>query len=125
MASLPCGSACPGRLVLPMGDDMHTHLRQGKLMEAVTPLIRRGGCNRVVVMPNTIPPIVTCGQALAYREKLLQQDSKVDYLMTLYLSPEVDCKDILENAKKSHVVGVKLYPRGVTTNSDSGVEVSY
>ncbi|KAL8450755.1 hypothetical protein Emed_002393 [Eimeria media] len=50
------------------------------------------------------------------------QDPKVDYLMTLYLSPAVDPKDLAENAKKSHVYGVKLYPRGVTTNSDEGVE---
>lgn len=32
-----------GRLVLPMGDDMHTHLRQGELMDAVVPHLRKGG----------------------------------------------------------------------------------
>lgn len=111
-----------GSLVLPMGDDMHTHLRQGELMDAVVPLLRKGGCNRVLVMPNTVPPIVTCSQALEYRNELLKRDPKVDYLMTLYLCPDVDPQDLANNAKASHVVGVKLYPRGVTTNSQHGVE---
>ncbi|CDI82766.1 dihydroorotase protein, putative [Eimeria acervulina] len=113
-----------GRLVLPMGDDMHTHLRQGELMDAVVPHLRKGGCNRVLVMPNTVPPIVTCSQALEYRNELLKRDPKVNYLMTLYLCPDVDPHDLAKNAKASHVVGVKLYPRGVTTNSEAGVEVS-
>ncbi|KAL8273642.1 hypothetical protein Esti_002464 [Eimeria stiedai] len=111
-----------GRLVLPMADDMHTHLRQGRLMDLVASQIRRGGCDRVLVMPNTVPPIVTCSQALTYRNELLKIEPRVDYLMTLYLSPAVDPKDLAENAKKSHVQGVKLYPRGVTTNSGEGVE---
>ncbi|CDI86197.1 dihydroorotase protein, putative [Eimeria praecox] len=110
------------RVVLPMGDDMHTHLRQGELMDAVVPLLRKGGCNRALVMPNTVPPIVTCSQALEYRNELLLRDPTADYLMTLYLCPEVDPHDLAINAKASHVVGVKLYPRGVTTNSEAGVE---
>lgn len=32
-----------GRLVMPMADDMHTHLRQGKLMDLVIGRIHRGG----------------------------------------------------------------------------------
>ncbi|KAL8425328.1 hypothetical protein Efla_001710 [Eimeria flavescens] len=116
--------ACPssGCVVLPMADDMHTHLRQGGLMDIVASQIRRGGCDRVLVMPNTVPPIVKCSQALEYRNELLKRDPGVDYLMTLYLSPAVDPDDLAANAEKSHVRGVKLYPRGVTTNSDDGVE---
>ncbi|CDJ63889.1 dihydroorotase protein, putative [Eimeria necatrix] len=111
-----------GRLVMPMADDMHTHLRQVELMDMVTLQIRKGGCNRVLVMPNTVPPIVTCSQALEYRNELLKRDPNVNYLMTLYLCREIDAEDIAKRAKESHVVGVKLYPRGVTTNSEAGVE---
>lgn len=32
-----------GRLVMPMADDMHTHLRQVELMDMVTLQIRKGG----------------------------------------------------------------------------------
>ena len=38
------------RLVLPASADMHVHLRQAKLMELVTPQIRRGGVDTVFVM---------------------------------------------------------------------------
>ncbi|CDJ50713.1 dihydroorotase protein, putative [Eimeria brunetti] len=121
-ATLVAMSSNSMRLVLPMGDDMHTHLRQGELMDAVVPHLRKGGCNRALVMPNTVPPIVTCSQALEYRNELLKRDPNVNYMMTLYLCPDVDPDDLAKNAKSSHVFGVKLYPRGVTTNSEAGVE---
>lgn len=34
------------------------------------------------------------------------QDPRVDYLMTLYLTPELDPNDLAKNAKEAHVVGV-------------------
>lgn len=64
----------------------------------------------------------------------------VTYLMTLYLSPELT-PDEIKKAKKAGIhgmiskcvyglsivitnglLGVKSYPRGVTTNSDGGIE---
>ena len=41
--------------------------------------------------------------------------------MTLYLCPELTEEEI-RKAHKAGVVGVKSYPRGVTTNSDGGIE---
>lgn len=41
--------------------------------------------------------------------------------MTLYLSPDLT-PDEIRKAKKAGIVGVKSYPRGVTTNSDGGIE---
>ena len=38
------------RLELPPTADMHVHLRQGKLMELVTPQISLGGTDTVLVM---------------------------------------------------------------------------
>ncbi|KAK2196292.1 bifunctional Dihydroorotase homodimeric type/Metal-dependent hydrolase/Amidohydrolase-related [Babesia duncani] len=80
--------------------------------------------NRVLVMPNLVPPITTCKQALEYHEKLVAIEPKVTFLMTLYLSLDVNAQDLEANAKKSHVKGLKCYPFGVTTNSSSGVDVS-
>lgn len=37
-------------LDLPLSADMHVHLRDGAMMEAVTPLIERGGVDCVFVM---------------------------------------------------------------------------
>ncbi|CBZ49557.1 putative dihydroorotase protein [Neospora caninum Liverpool] len=117
-----CDQAKAKALVMPLISDMHAHLRQGEMAEFVTPMIKPGGCRRVLVMPNTVPPITTCAQAAAYREKLVKLDPGVDYLMTLFLSPEVSVDDLRRNAKACRVVGVKSYPKGVTTNSDQGVE---
>jgi hypothetical protein len=59
--------------------------------------------------------------ALAYQKDLKIIDPKVLFLMTLYLSPSLT-PDEIRRAKKAGVVGVKSYPRGVTTNSEGGIE---
>jgi dihydroorotase len=41
--------------------------------------------------------------------------------MTLYLSPTLTPAEI-HTAHKAGIVGVKSYPRGVTTNSEGGIE---
>ncbi|KAF8819991.1 dihydroorotase [Cardiosporidium cionae] len=106
----------------PLINDMHTHLRQEDLMEAVTPMVMGGGCGRVLVMPNTIPPITSCDAAKEYCKRLEHLEPRVEYMMTLYLSPEISIDDLRNNAASCHVTGVKSYPRGVTTNSEFGVE---
>ncbi|KKZ67018.1 dihydroorotase, homodimeric type [[Emmonsia] crescens] len=105
---------------LPASADLHVHLRDGDMMELVIPTIRQGGVNTVYVMPNLIPPITTVEQALSYKERLQALEPRVTYLMSLYLHPSVTPETIIE-AKKSGIIGVKSYPAGVTTNSDSGV----
>jgi dihydroorotase len=59
--------------------------------------------------------------ALAYKKELEAIDSNVEYLMTLYLSPELT-PDEIRKAAKAGIAGVKSYPRGVTTNSEGGIE---
>ncbi|KAG8960478.1 hypothetical protein FRC03_006485 [Tulasnella sp. 419] len=59
--------------------------------------------------------------ALEYKKSLEAIDPNVEYLMTLYLSPELTPEEI-RKASKAGIVGVKSYPRGVTTNSDGGIE---
>lgn len=71
--------------------------------------------------PNLKPPITTTAQALEYKEQLEKIEPNVEFLMTLYLSPELTSEEI-RKAKQAGIVGVKSYPRGVTTNSDSGIE---
>jgi dihydroorotase len=45
----------------------------------------------------------------------------VEYYMTLYLNPDLTPDDI-RAAKEAGVKGVKSYPKGLTTNSEAGVE---
>ncbi|EGG10163.1 uncharacterized protein MELLADRAFT_33928 [Melampsora larici-populina 98AG31] len=102
--------------------DAHVHLRQtGQLAELVTPHLAQGGISTAYVMPNTIPPITTTKMALAYRAELQALSPNTEFLMSLYLSPQLDVEEV-QRAKSAGIVGVKSYPRGVTTNSSGGVE---
>ncbi|KAL8998207.1 MAG: hypothetical protein Q9169_002692 [Polycauliona sp. 2 TL-2023] len=106
---------------LPPTADFHSHLRQDSMMEFVTPYIEKGGCDTALVMPNLQPPITQVSQAGAYHEALSQIAPKIKFLMTLYLHPTVTPDVIAEAAQSDVVYGVKLYPAGVTTNSQDGV----
>lgn len=75
----------------------------------------------VTFKPNTVPPIKTTEQALQYKEELQALAPEVTFYMTLYLSPELTVDEI-RKASKAGIAGVKSYPRGVTTNSESGIE---
>ncbi|RPD67118.1 Dihydroorotase [Lentinus tigrinus ALCF2SS1-7] len=101
--------------------DFHVHLRQGELAKVVTPHVRQGGFSLAYVMPNLKPPITNTEQALLYRAQLQAIDPAVEYLMTLYLSPELTPEEI-RKAAAAGITGVKSYPRGVTTNSEGGIE---
>ncbi|MDZ7655638.1 MAG: dihydroorotase [Sulfurimicrobium sp.] len=110
-------------LTLTRPDDWHLHLRDGEHLRAVLPdTARRFG--RAIVMPNLRPPVTTTELALAYRQRILDAlpvGSDFQPLMTLYLTDNTAPEEIAR-AKASGVVhGVKLYPAGATTNSDSGV----
>jgi dihydroorotase len=111
------------KLTITRPDDWHLHLRDNEVLRAVLPdTARRFG--RAIVMPNLRPPVTTTAMARAYRERILQalpHDMRFEPLMTLYLTDNTDADEI-GRAKESGVVhGVKLYPAGATTNSDSGV----
>ncbi|KAJ7086619.1 Dihydroorotase [Mycena epipterygia] len=106
---------------VPSPADFHVHLRQGKLATLVTPHVRKGGFSLAYVMPNLKPPITTTAHALQYKAQLEAIDPTVEYLMTLYLSPDLTPEEIVK-AKEAGIAGVKSYPRGVTTNSDGGIE---
>ncbi|KAI0796628.1 dihydroorotase [Abortiporus biennis] len=101
--------------------DFHVHLRQGSFSELVTKHVRQGGFYTAYVMPNLQPPIKNTEEALLYKAQLQAIDPAVEYLMTLYLSPDLT-PDEIKKAKKAGIVGVKSYPRGVTTNSEGGIE---
>ncbi|KAJ7937323.1 hypothetical protein B0H13DRAFT_1945355 [Mycena leptocephala] len=108
-------------IIVPSPADFHVHLRQGQMATLVTPHVRKGGFSLAYVMPNLKPPVTTTAQALAYKAELEAIDPTVEYLMTLYLSPDLTPEEIVK-AKEAGIVGVKSYPRGVTTNSDGGIE---
>ncbi len=111
------------RVTLTRPDDWHLHLRDGAAMASVLPATA-ARFGRAIVMPNLTPPITTTDLALAYRSRILAalpRGVSFEPLMTLYLTDTTSAAEI-GKAKRSGVVhGIKLYPRGATTNSASGV----
>jgi dihydroorotase len=104
-------------------DDWHLHLRDGEALEAVLPDTARQFA-RAIVMPNLRPPVTTTEMAEAYRQRILDAlpaGMRFEPLMTLYLTDNTSAEDIVRAKASGIVHGVKLYPAGATTNSDSGV----
>ena len=110
-------------LELTRPDDWHLHLRDGAALARTVPDTARV-FRRAIVMPNLVPPVTTVEAALAYRARILEaapEGSGFEPLMTLYLTDNTTPEEVRLAASSEHVHGVKLYPAGATTNSDSGV----
>ena len=110
-------------LTLTRPDDWHLHLRDGVALAAVLPDTARQFA-RAIVMPNLKPPVTTTALAGAYRERILAArpaGSDFEPLMTLYLTDATPPAEIAAAKASGFVQGVKLYPAGATTHSDSGV----
>src|SRR3989338_4198898 len=111
------------KLTITRPDDWHLHLRDGAAMQAVLPDTARRFA-RAIIMPNLWPPVTTTALAAAYRQRILKAlpaGLHFEPLMTLYLTDNTPAAEIA-TAKASGIVhGIKLYPAGATTNSDSGV----
>jgi dihydroorotase len=110
----------PTSFTMPLADDFHIHLRKGELMETVVPLVKAGGVGRCLVMPNTVPPILSADDASRYRDELMSVSDDVEYLPVISLSSKLTSSEI-DRAAGAGIVGVKCFPRGVTTNSVDGV----
>jgi dihydroorotase len=110
-------------LTITRPDDMHLHLRDGAEMQHVLQDSARRFA-RAIIMPNLKPPVVTTGQALAYRDRILKAlppGSDFQPLMTLYLTEKTKPAEIKTARLSGHVYAVKYYPAGATTHSESGV----
>jgi dihydroorotase len=111
------------QLELTRPDDWHLHLRDGPAMASVLPASARQFA-RAIVMPNLKPPVTTTAQAQAYRDRILAAlpaGLAFEPLMTIYLTDNTQPDEIRRAQESGFVHGVKLYPAGATTNSDSGV----
>ncbi len=118
------------QLTIIQPDDWHIHLRDDHAL-ATTVAHAATSFNRVICMPNLVPPVKTAKDAQAYRTRILQhlqacdidaaRKATFDPRMTLYMTDHTSVKDIEEAVKSGIVQAVKLYPAGATTNSADGV----
>jgi dihydroorotase len=110
-------------LALRRPDDWHLHLRDGAALQAILPHTARQFA-RAIVMPNLKPPVTHTGQALAYRQRILDAlpaGLRFEPLMTLYLTDHTDPSEVDRAKASGRIHGFKLYPAGATTHSDAGV----
>jgi dihydroorotase len=109
-------------ITIKLPNDMHVHFREGNLLDfAVNATAEH--FHHAVAMPNLIDPVTTYKKALKYYEQIqtVSNHSHFKPLVTMYLTGDIKEIDISEGASDSRVIGVKLYPAGVTTNSSNGV----
>jgi dihydroorotase len=100
--------------------DMHIHFREGDMLRRVAPLSARtfsGG----VIMPNLVPPVDNASRLEAYEAAVMEAVGGEAFqpYMTLFMRPYT-AKELEE--VRARIIGVKLYPAGVTTHSDMGVK---
>jgi dihydroorotase len=112
------------RLEIPTPDDWHVHLRQDWMLEYT---IEQSAMHfgRVLVMPNLLPPVRSGDDAFKYREDILawRRFSKKSFepFMTIKLMPDTT-PEMIHEAFKRCVIAGKMYPEGVTTNSEDGIK---
>ena len=100
--------------------DMHLHLRDGEMLENIAKASAETFCG-AVIMPNLVPPVSSKEEVIVYKERILSAigDEKFRPYMTLFFKPTYD-KAFLESVR-DEITAIKLYPAGITTNSEGGV----
>ena len=101
--------------------DMHLHLRDGEMLENVAKYTAQS-FSSALVMPNLNPPITNVDLALSYKERILKACGRDDFmpLISLYLTDSLS-KEEIKRAKENGIFFLKLYPKGATTGSESGL----
>ena len=100
--------------------DMHLHLRDGDMLKNIAKC-SASSFSGGLIMPNLVPPVSSKEDILAYKSRIKEAigDEEFEPYMTLFFKPSYT-REFLESIK-DEVVGIKLYPAGITTNSEGGV----
>ena len=105
-------------IILDTPIDMHLHLREGKMLKDVIDY----SVNQfaaAVIMPNLIPPVDNKERLKSYKEEILNNSNNFTPLMNLFMR-EYSEDELLE--LRDEIFAIKLYPAGITTNSENGVK---
>lgn len=100
--------------------DMHLHLRDGDMLKLTAPL--SADFAGAVIMPNLVPPVTTPEmlQAYARRIETAMDGATFATYMTLFFTAMGE-KELLAAKSTPGFFAFKLYPAGITTNSEGGV----
>ena len=100
--------------------DMHLHLRDGEMLNSIARYSSRYFAG-AIVMPNLVPPITSIDDVISYKKRIMEaiDGDKFEPYMTLFFKNDYSYNFLKE--AKSHIKAIKLYPSGITTNSEGGV----
>ena len=100
--------------------DMHLHLRDNDMLKLVAPLSAKTFAG-ALIMPNLVPPITSKEALLSYKQRIKEasNDNNFETFMTLFFKSDYTF-DFLKDIKDD-IIAIKLYPAGITTNSEDGV----
>lgn len=104
-------------LLMPL--DMHLHLRDGVMLENTAPLTAYS-FSGALIMPNLVPPVDTLVAVKSYKQRIFDavpNDYFEPYMTLFYKNYD---KEFLEDVV-DEITAIKLYPAGITTNSEGGV----
>jgi len=118
-------------LLMPL--DMHLHLRDGVMLENIARLSSYS-FSGAVVMPNLVPPLISLHDVREYRKRILaavgvnpgEEDELDEFVTVDYFEPYMTLfyqnykKDFLAEVADD-IIALKLYPAGITTNSEGGI----
>ena len=99
--------------------DMHLHLREGEMLQLVAPLSATSFAG-AVIMPNLVPEVDSLERLTNYRAAILKALGAVKFTPYMTVFFKNYSRHELETLKP-HIIGLKLYPKGVTTHSENGL----
>lgn len=101
--------------------DMHLHLREGDMLKKVAKYTS-ANFSGALVMPNLMTSITTKSALFAYKKEIMKLNSGNSFepFMTLFFQDNYS-REFLEDIKND-ILAIKLYPSGITTNSENGVK---
>lgn len=99
--------------------DMHLHLREAEMLRLVAP-ISAALFAGAVVMPNLQSPVDSLEKLKNYRNAIHSACAEEHFIpyMTLFFR-SYSREELI--AAREHIIGLKLYPAGITTQSEAGV----
>ena len=104
--------------------DMHIHLRESDILKYVLNFSAKY-FSAALAMPNLKIPLTDTNKVLKYKAEIQNTTKKLNCeafmpIMSMYLSESINKNELIE-AKKNGIKILKLYPKGATTGSESGV----
>jgi dihydroorotase len=102
---------------------MHLHLREGKMLKVVSQH-SASQFGRAIIMPNLKNPVINTELAHIYYDEIKKHTKTLQFepLMTIYFNEGLTLEELKKIKASSKIIGIKLYPKGATTNSNDGID---